>query len=143
MSHTISLPPRASHSKVTPLPADQGSHTARSCTSENQNSESTLYPRAFERVKEFLKRVLKRELEAIEDATTPWHSPIALLMHQSGNTPGQIVLEFCEQLLAYARHEYPFDMYVVDGESPLQWWEALVSHRHARVLVVHRRNRTN
>lgn len=64
-------------------------------------------------------------------------------MHQSGNTPSQIVLEFCEQLLAYAQREYPFDMSIVDGESPLQWWEALVSYWHARVLAVHRRNRTN
>jgi hypothetical protein len=121
MLHTITIPPK-------------GSRTQTAHVSNELDPASTPYPRAYHRAKEFLKKMLRRELEADERSEVPRNSPISILIRKVGGAP-QIVNEFRQQILAYARHEYPFNEPLHD-DNPLGWWEGLENHRHARVVAV-------
>jgi hypothetical protein len=73
---------------------------------DNPGANTIPYPHAFKCCKEFLKNMLKVELEAINNNPNST-SPIASLVHQHG--PSVIVMEFCDQIYAYAKHKYPFN----------------------------------
>jgi hypothetical protein len=49
--------------------------------------------------------------------------------------PSNFVNEFCQQFLAYAQQEFPFDNPIKDGNT-LGWWESLKDVQHARALAV-------
>jgi hypothetical protein len=63
------------------------------------------------------------------DASNPCHR----LVTQLG--PKKAVFEFRQQLLAFARQEWPFTD-PIPHDDALSWWESLRQHPHARVLAV-------
>ena len=84
------------------------------------------YHNAHRRVKDFLKDLLRPEVERHET------HPIPALKQL---TSSQIVDGLRHQLDAYWHNEWPFDQQV-DDNNPLNWWESLQYHRHASVLAV-------
>ena len=115
MSHTVTIPAKSNRTAVP------------------DNMESTPYPRAYDRAKQFLKEMLRKEVETTERSTSQRKSPIACLIGEVGAP--QVVNDFRKQLLAYARQEYPFND-ACHENGAAEWWEALEQHRHARVLAV-------
>ena len=102
MLHTVTIP-------------SKGSRTQAVSGSNELDPTSTPYPRAYQRTKEFLKKMLQRELEADERSAVPRNLPISILIHKVGSAP-QIVDEFRRQILAYTRQEYPFNEPFHDDE---------------------------
>ncbi|KAI0755573.1 ribonuclease H-like domain-containing protein [Fomes fomentarius] len=99
MSNAFFLPPPArTHTRIT------------SDNNDQDDSKDAPNPRAYRRVKEFLKILLRAEVD--KGTTSP--------------------------LMAYARGEWPFqDPLGVEGERPvLNWWLNLEKHPHARVLAM-------
>jgi hypothetical protein len=92
----------------------------------NPSNKPLPYPSAHKRVKDFLKEMLRPEVERHEIR------PIPALQQL---TPAQIVDGLRRQLDAYWRNEWPFDQQV-ENHDPLAWWESLRYHSHARVLSV-------
>jgi hypothetical protein len=95
-------------------------------------AESVPHAKAYTRVKEFLKQMLRDIIEFAGqklDASNSCHRLVAQL------GPSKVVSEFRQQLLAFARQEWPFMDPVSDGDA-LSWWESLAQHPHARVLAV-------
>ncbi len=90
-------------------------------------------PRAYTRVKTFLKTLIQGVIEA----------NVHPLVAELG--PAQLVEDLRNQLLAYALGEHPFDAPLPaegGGRPVLQWWLDLEHHRHARVLAVGLHNAT-
>ncbi|KAI0643696.1 ribonuclease H-like domain-containing protein [Trametes meyenii] len=116
MSAAIFIPPRR------PSGADMGA-----TTKQKDDSEDAPIPRAYFRVKEFLKSLLQSEF----GRTTIHPTLQALGMAKS-------VAEFRRQLMAYARAEWPFDrpLSTDTGRPVLQWWLDLAVHPDARVLAI-------
>jgi len=95
-------------------------------------TESVSHAKAYTRVKEFLKQMLHDIIDSVGhnlDASNPCHCLVAKL------GPTKVVSEFRQQLLAFARQEWPFTDPIPDGDA-LSWWELLGQHPHARVLAV-------
>ena len=90
------------------------------------NAERMPYANAHKRVKEFLKVLLRPEVDRHET------HPIPALMQL---TTAQIVDGLRHQIDAYWRGEWPFDQ-KVENNDPLAWWTSLCHHPHARVLAV-------
>jgi hypothetical protein len=84
------------------------------------------YHNAYKRVKEYLKQLLRPEVER--------HNT-QLIENLKQLTQAQIVNGLRNQLHAYWCGEWPFDQQVKDGD-PLKWWISLIPHPHARVLAV-------
>ncbi len=115
MSNAFFLPPPArTHTRIT---SDDNDH---------DDSKDAPNPRAYRRVKEFLKTILRAE---VDKGTHP-------LIQELG--AATIVTDFRRQLMTYARGEWPFqDPLGVEGGRPvLDWWLNLEKHPHARVLAV-------
>lgn len=115
MSVTLKIPPRK-----------------QSRDREMNTTESVPHTKAYTRVKEFLKQMLRDIIDFAAhnlDASNPCHRLVAKL------GPSKVVTEFRQQLLAFARQEWPFTDPFPDGDA-LSWWEALGQHPHARVLAV-------
>ena len=96
------------------------------------DAESVPHVRAYTRVKGFLKLMLRDIIESANhnlDTSNPCHR----LVKQLG--PNRVVSEFRQQLLAFARREWPFTDPISQGDT-LTWWESLRQHPHARVLAV-------
>ena len=89
-------------------------------------SKQIPYYNAYKRVKEFLKDLLRPEVERHET------HPIPALKQL---TPAQIVEGLRHQFDGYWRGEWPFDQQVEDN-NPLAWWASLCHHPHTRVLAV-------
>ncbi|KAG8937699.1 hypothetical protein FRC00_002165 [Tulasnella sp. 408] len=43
--------------------------------------------------------------------------------------------DLTQQLAAYAKHDYPFNLPITDSESPLTWWGKLQHHSQASLLA--------
>lgn len=99
----------------------------------NVDIESVPHMRAYTRVKEFLKQMLRNIIESAPGPNHDMSSPCHRLVAQLG--PTKVVSEFRKQLLAFARQEWPFTDSIRDGDA-LSWWESLRQHPHARVLAV-------
>ncbi len=95
------------------------------------DSEQAPIPRAYRRVKEFLKGQLQAELSVEASVRHP-------LLTKLGNAQAAAGLR--QQLMAYARGEWPFnqpfDAYYDGAQPVLHWWQSLADHPHARVLAV-------
>jgi hypothetical protein len=87
------------------------------------------YPKAYNRAKEFLKEMLKNEIDLAARAENPTLKPLRDL------GTAEIVSHFRKQFLAFARQEWPFADFVPDGNT-LAWWESLAHHPQAHVLAV-------
>ncbi|KAG1760356.1 hypothetical protein EDD22DRAFT_781244 [Suillus occidentalis] len=88
------------------------------------------HPRAYHRVKEFLKPMLRAMVE--HNKVHELKDPISLLVHEIG--AAGVVDEFRRQLEAYFHNEWPFNTPLQDGNT-LAWWNMLLPHPHARVLA--------
>jgi len=84
------------------------------------------YPGAYKRVKDFLKDMLRPEVDRHETKQIPT---------LKGLTSAEIVDGLRRQLDTFWRAEWPFDQQVNDHD-PLAWWESLRYHTHARILAV-------
>lgn len=116
MSVTLKIPPGKQS-----LPCDR-----------DVDTDSVPHVRAYTRVKEFLKQILRDIIEFAGqnlDASNPCHRLVAQL------GPNKVVSEFRQQLLAFARQEWPFTDPTPNGDA-LSWWESLAQNPHARVLAV-------
>ena len=104
---------------------------ADSDSSAKDDSEYAPNPRAYRRVKKFLKEQLKLELAVKPEARHP------LLLEIGAKTAAS---ELRTQLMAYARSEYPFNQslepFAHSAQPVLAWWQALADHHFARVLAV-------
>lgn len=100
----------------------------------NQSSESVPYPRAFERVKEFLKDILRNEVQLLQKSDPGTDSPLRSFIRRTGISAS--VDHFRKQLTAYARTEYPFTDALPTNGDTRQWWENLAHHPHAHILAV-------
>ncbi|KAG1766267.1 ribonuclease H-like domain-containing protein [Suillus occidentalis] len=88
------------------------------------------HPRAYHRVKEFLKPMLRAMVE--HNKVHELKDPISLLVHEIG--AAGVVDEFRRQLEAYFHNEWPFNTPLQDGNT-LAWWNMLLPHPHACVLA--------
>jgi hypothetical protein len=86
-------------------------------------------PRAYGRAKEFLKIMLRNEVELIQ--RSPGEQKDSSIQTLGVHT---IIDEFRKQLIAYVQGNWPFD--VPHGGNTLEWWERVKKHPHARVLAV-------
>jgi hypothetical protein len=88
------------------------------------------YPRAYEKTKDYLKNMLKQMLVHIEKF--PGTGPE--LLRTLG--PVDAAHELKNQLKAFWRGEYPFIVSEeAKGKNPLEWWQNLEHHIHARILA--------
>ena len=114
------------------IPAQNQQNTQRPAVG---NVSSTIpYPHAYNRVKDYLKNMLRAQLARCKSHPGDRIHPIFKEL-----SPSQIVEDLRHQLEAFWRGEWPFDMPVKDGNS-LAWWESLAMHRHARILAVSNAN---
>jgi len=93
-------------------------------------SSTMLYPHAYNRVKNYLKDMLRAQLARHKSHPGDRIHPIFKEL-----SPSQTVEDLRHQVEAFWRGEWPFDAPVKNGNS-LAWWESLVMHPHARVLAV-------
>ena len=101
-------------------------------TRDVADTESVPFKRAYDRAKEFLKRLLRNDTEWAD--RSPENRKTAHRLIQENQTV-DLIKEFRQQLLAYARKDYPFADQLIDGDT-LHWWETLEYHPRARVLAV-------
>jgi hypothetical protein len=107
----------------------------RPCDRDVDAAESVPHARAYTRVKAFLKQMLRDIVETVKlaghdlDTSNPCHRLVA----QLGSN--RVVSDFCQQLLAFSRQEWPFTDPITHGNA-LTWWESLEQHPHACVLAV-------
>ncbi|KAG6379575.1 hypothetical protein JVT61DRAFT_10079 [Boletus reticuloceps] len=80
------------------------------------------HPRAYERVKEFLKNRLKIMLDSVQASNLDHTDELAVIVQKIG--PVSVVEEFRHQLRTYWLGEWPFDDPVVNND-PYTWWETL------------------
>jgi hypothetical protein len=126
-------------STIISVPANKnGSNT----TAPPDDCQSTPFPKAYNRVKTFLKEMLRNEIDLttrdMAVAATK-DTNINPLIQELG--PKETVFQFRKQLLAYARNEWPFNN-LVTGSNTLAWWELLREHPHAHVLAVSNQSST-
>ncbi|KAJ6607061.1 ribonuclease H-like domain-containing protein [Mycena sp. CBHHK59/15] len=88
------------------------------------------FPRAYERVKDFLKNMLRAMIDRLQ--THP-AEPVHPVIQDLG--PAETVKEFRRQLESFWRNEWPFNQAISDGNS-LAWWKSLEQHPQARVLAI-------
>lgn len=118
MSNAIFVPPASRRTQ---------SKSANGKKTPEDDSKMAPIPRAYTRVKTFLKTLIEGVIEA----------NVHPLIAQLG--AAQLVEDLRHQLLAYARGEHPFDAPLPaegGGRPVLQWWLDLEHHKHARVLAV-------
>ena len=89
------------------------------------------YPHAYDRVKVYLKNMLREQLACCEAHPDDRKHPIFREMDAA-----QIMDNLHHQMEAYWHNEYPFNIPVKDG-NPLAWWKSLGEHVRGHVLSVH------
>ena len=97
------------------------------------SSAQNLYPRAYEKIRAFLRDMLRSMLEVIEDSNDPKVGN--KILREKGFKSS--VSSLSEQINLFWREEYPFR--VLDHEKivdPLKWWIDMAKHDHANVLGV-------
>jgi hypothetical protein len=88
------------------------------------------YPCAYKKTKDYLKNMLKQTLVHIEKF--PGTGPELLRMLG----PVDAAHKLKNQLEAFWRGEYPFIISEeAKGKNPLEWWQHLEHHMHARILA--------
>ncbi|KAF8154878.1 ribonuclease H-like domain-containing protein [Crassisporium funariophilum] len=97
------------------------------------SSAQNLYPQAYEKMRTFLRNMLRPMLQVIEDLDNPnvgnW------TLRDKG--PKNAVSSLSEQINSFWREEYPFRVLARKNISdPLKWWMDLANHDHANVLGV-------
>ncbi|CDO75074.1 hypothetical protein BN946_scf184703.g4 [Trametes cinnabarina] len=93
----------------------------------SDDSHKAPIPRAYTRVKIFLKNLLQAEMKLMAQ-------PLVKELEEA-----DLADELRDQLLAYARGEYPFKQRLDRSQSSqpvLKWWLDLKEHRHARTLAM-------
>jgi len=113
MSHTISLPPSTSIPQI----------------DRTDDSPHTPFPKAYRRVKEFLKKMLRAEVDLLQHDRNRAHP----LLQEIG--AAKAVEELRIQLMAFACQQWPFTA-ALNDQTTLAWWELLEPSPHARVLAV-------
>jgi len=94
---------------------------------------TTKYPRAYERLREYLRNILKLMLEQIQSSTDP-NIGHPVLREKGIST---LVNDLKHQIELFWNGEYPF--HVIDIEKitdPLGWWCDIGRHGGAKVLSV-------
>ena len=97
------------------------------------SSAQNVYPHTFEKLRTFLRNMLRQLLLVIEDSDDPNVGNRSL----RDKGPQNSVSSLSEQINLFWREEYPFR--VLDREKitdPLKWWMDLAKHDHANVLGV-------
>ena len=90
------------------------------------------YPNAYERVKKFLKDLLRTIIEQMKKHP---EAPLPSLFSNFSLTPAEAAREFKTQIEAYWRGDYPFK-HPFTGDDPLRWWNELALNPNSRVLAV-------
>ena len=101
-------------------------------TEETDSADSVPFKRAYDHAKDFLKLLLRNDIEWADRSPDNLKSAHRLIQEYQ---TADLIDEFRQQLLAYARKEYPFTDPVTHGDV-LHWWETLEHHPRARVLAV-------
>jgi hypothetical protein len=110
---------------VLPLPVEP-SHS----TSSQRTPLS--HPRAYERLKGFLKPMLKSMIDRLDSHPD---EPVHPVIKELG--PAETVNAFRQQLESFWRNEWPFNQAISDSDrNSLAWWKSLELHPQARVLAV-------
>ncbi|KAK1221431.1 hypothetical protein PQX77_015759 [Marasmius sp. AFHP31] len=94
-------------------------------------ADQTPNPKAYKRAKVALIPILQQESTFYKN--NPLISPLSQVMSEAG-TEKVLGAEFKSQLVAFARHEYPFSDRL-GNKTPLQWWQDLLEHPKAYVLA--------
>ncbi|RDB28214.1 hypothetical protein Hypma_001371 [Hypsizygus marmoreus] len=93
------------------------------------------YPQAYEKVKEYLKKVLRGMFEQMKKHPEEANGePVLMKLGEAG-----AARELKHQLLAYWRWEWPFkteESAAAVPDNPLTWWQGFEQHPHARVLAL-------
>lgn len=105
---------------------------ARNTVTTSTTTRSLPHPRSYERVKNFLKQMLRDMIDCSEHNPSSEDALSTLLRETSAAT---VVDEFRNQLELYWCNEWPFNVPIADGH-PYQWWVVLKAHPYARVLAV-------
>ncbi|KAJ7608836.1 ribonuclease H-like domain-containing protein [Mycena polygramma] len=120
--------PSADYLKNTISVPNTGSTSSRNTTQDG--AVPLRFPRAYERVKDHLKGMLKVIIDRM--GTHP-DEPVHPVIKELG--PADTVKEFRRQLESFWRNEWPFNQAIPDSNS-LAWWKSLAQHPQARVLAI-------
>ncbi|OJT07823.1 hypothetical protein TRAPUB_1283 [Trametes pubescens] len=126
-SDVLARPTSMSNAIFVPPASRRKQSKSSNTNTPDDDSEMAPIPRAYTRVKMFLKTLIQGVIEA----------NVHPLVAELG--PAQLVEDLRNQLLAYALGEHPFDVPLPaegGGRPVLQWWLDLEHHRHARVLAM-------
>ena len=91
------------------------------------------HPRAYTRVKESLKQMLRAMLDRYK-ANPHATDAFSQIVREHGVAGTVDALR--HQLDAYWRQEHPFNSHAVKDGNTLAWWQVLASHPDAQVLAV-------
>ncbi|KAK7041309.1 ribonuclease H-like domain-containing protein [Favolaschia claudopus] len=94
------------------------------------DSDSPRFAHAYDRVKKFLKSLLKSMIDRI--STHP-DEPVHPVIEDLG--PVATAKAFRNQFDSFWRQEWPFNQGISDGD-PLKWWKSLALHPQANVLAI-------
>src|SRR3982074_2140432 len=94
------------------------------------------YPIAFNRAKEFIKVLLRNELDLLDHDGS--EKPLLFSLVKKAGGSRSVVVDRCKhQLEAYARNQWPFNVGGISDEvDTLTWWEHLVHNDGSDVLAV-------
>ncbi|KAI0643457.1 ribonuclease H-like domain-containing protein [Trametes meyenii] len=102
-----------------------------SITVPRQGTDLTMpHPRAYDRMKEFVKKALRDMLERVKTHPDDYHDPI--LVNISAKKASQ---DLKNQLEAYWKGEYPFNEPICP-KDPLAYWTEMKHHSSSRILAV-------
>ncbi|KAA1479812.1 hypothetical protein DENSPDRAFT_789582 [Dentipellis sp. KUC8613] len=88
------------------------------------------HPRAYNRMKDYLKNMLKAEADRLQTLPDKYTNPV---LKEIGSAVAS--LELKTQVEAFWRKEYPFNESAKD-KTALEWWSSLIIHPKARVLAM-------
>lgn len=89
------------------------------------------YPRAYDRVKEYTKDLLKAMIAYQQQHPESNVEPLLKSL-----TPKELSIELKRQLEAFWRGQYPFNRPLTSSMDSLAWWLQFQEHPDARVLAV-------
>ena len=110
----------------------QGSRTHATTSSMEASALATKYSCAYERVREYLRNMLKPMLERIQSSSDP--SIGHPVLREKGVSTS--VKELKQQIDLFWNGEYPFRAESEKIADPLSWWHDIGRHNGAKVLLV-------